>query len=639
MPTKSRQFKPKRSFINGVDTTTPLESPDIANTLSECLNGEMIDQDIIRTRNGYQSYTTAKAGYIVSNGIEYTKSDGVKETIIYLVSTTKTGTSGILCREVNGTLVNITTGLPDTYKPCMVQAGVLLFVFNGVEDFVYDGISTRQIGIDAPEVAPQIKQLIKGSLNDEGFYIFTYRYRNSITGARSSPSLPSATITSGKSSKNQSGIRIRVTPGDPETADKIDIFRSVSGGTIFFYDGTVDIDKTTYDSVLSDTALGDQLELDDSRLPEAARFAVLSENRLFVGGFESNKGRIQHSKIGKDGPLYESFQIADLIDCNITDGSPLVGLGIVGGKVGVLKHNKFGRLIPVDLSFGGLETGGSSKFVYREIDDPCTALNHFSIFSIEGNMGWMGTDNIYMSDGYVVKPIANRIRNTIRTFNFTESDKFYAYRYGQESQVIFGCVRSGVTVSDYQLVAHYKNTPIIGFTMFSPGIDASTHPGIRASAIWDITLSNQKQPVLGTNDGNALICRYNYGSNDNGNPIYFSVKDQWEPGIDAMAKKSFHSIRYLAFTNAKDTFNYLNNTWEEDGREFAVKTEKQIIFTATKWGTEKWGTFKWSGRKYTNVSFFPNRKAYLGRFGVWNDELNAQFYIKSARIMYRLLQE
>jgi len=639
MTTISRQYLPKRSFSNGVDNTTPIESPEIKNTLSTGLNVVMVDSDILKTRPGYVGITAAKSGYIIRNGIQYAKQDGTKEQIVYLESTTITGSSGILGRVVGDTIVNITTGLPDGLKPCMVQAGALLFVFTGVEDFLYDGTSTRQIGITEPSVAPSLNSLTSGNLNDGGFYVYVYKYRNSVTGAQSSPSLPSPTLTAGTQVLGTNGINIKVTPGDSDTADTIDIYRTASGGTTYFFEGSTTIDATSYTSQTSDAGLGDQLELDDSRLPEAATFAILADNRLFVGGFSSNKSRLQYSKIGINGTMFESFQIADLIDCNINDGEAVIGIGRVGTKIGVLKETKAGKLLPLDVSTGGIETGGSKKYIYKELNDICTSTSFSTIFSIGDKMAWLGRDNIYMTDGFEIKPVANRIRNTIRTFNFEQSYKFSVYEYLYPNQVILSVVRNGELEPDYQVVGHYINFPTIAWTMFGPGADPTTHPGLPIACIWSVTINGLQQPYFGSSNSNGKVCQYDVGTNDDGDPIYFLVKDQWEPGIDAMGIKGFQSVKYLATTLAASPNNILTNTWEENGREYVVKTEAATVASSTKWNSNKWGTFKWAGHKYSTIKFFPNRKAYIGRFGFYNTALDSPFSIKSMRLLYRQISE
>jgi len=639
MPTIARQYIPQRSFENGVDNTTPIESPEIKNTLSECLNGIISGSDIIKTRPGFTEITATKSGYIIREGIEYSKSDGTKEQLVYLEATVPTGTSGILARVVSDTLVDITTGLPDGIKPCLIQAGTLLFIFTGETDLIYDGSTTRQIGITEPSVAPSKHSLTSGNLNDGGFYVYVYKYRNSVTGAQSSPSLPSGTITAGTQALGTNGIKIHLTPGDSSLADKIDIYRTTSGGTIYFFEGSVDIDDTTYTSQTTDTGLGSQLELDDSRLPEAAQFAVLTDNRLFVGGFKSNKSRIQYSKIGINGSMFESFQISDIIDCNANDGEILTGLGKLGTKVGVLKQTKAGKILTLEASLGGLETGGSRKYIYKELSDKCTTTNHHTIFTLGDNMGWLGRDNIYITDGFDIKPIANRIRNTVRSLNHNQAYKFSAYEYIYTQQLILSVVRSGQTEPDYQLVCHYGHAANLAWTMFGPGPNSSTHPGLPMSCIWSATINNLIEPYFGSSNNNGKVYQYALGINDDTDPIYFLIKDQWEAGKDAMGKKSFQSIKYLATTQAASPNNTLTNTWEEDGKELIVKSEVATIAVATKWDAEKWGTFTWAGKGYSLIKFFPNRKAYIGRFGCYNSTVDCPISIKSMRLLYRPMSE
>ena len=635
MSTKSRQSKPKASFRYGVDITTPLSSPEIAETLSECLNGEMVNNDIIRTRNGYSGVTATKTNYIVREGIDYVKSDGSRESIVYLESTTITGSSGILGR-VNGTTIDtITSGLPDGIKPCLIQARSTLFIFTGISDLIYDGVATRQIGIDFPAVIPSIHSNITGALNTNGSYVFVYTYYNTVTGAESSPSLPSVTLDAGANG----GIKIQVTAGNSTTADQIKIYRSVSGGNVFFLDGTALITDTTYSSTISDAALGNELELDNSRLPEPAKFATLLDNRLFVGGFASNPNRIQYSKVGLVGAMFESFQAADFTDCDPNDGDKIVGIGKMGSKVGIIKQRKAGKLLPMDLPLGGLERSGYQKYIHRSLPAPCTATNHHSIFQLSDRMGWMGKDNIYISDGIDVVPIANRISTSVRSLNHNLSYKYSSIVLESSQQVLISVVRLGQSEPDYQFIGHYSNYPVIGWTMFSPGVDPVTHPGLPIASIWPTLLNGNTEYYLGTSNSNGKVCQYSSGTNDDGNAIYFSVKAQWDIGNDAVSKKSFHSINYLATANAPSTTNTLTNTWEEDGKEYVVKSLESTIPVSTKWATAKWASFKWAGLVYTMIKFFPNRKAYLGRFGFYNSDINSQFAIKTMRLMYRLIQE
>ena len=635
MSTARRQYKPYNTFIKGVDVDTPVGAEDINGTLSECLNGEIVSSDIVKTRPGITPITTTKSNYIIREGIEYVKSDGTKENIVYLESTTLTGNSGILGRINVDTIDTIQSSLPDGIKPTLVQARSLLFIFTGISDKVYDGTIVRQIGIDYPTVKPTLHAHLAGDLNADGSYLFLYTYYNTVTGAESSPSLASDTLDA----ESVGGITIKINPGNSSTADKIKIYRTVSGGSIFFLDGETTISSTVYPSTASDSALGQELELDNSRLPEAAKYAVLSGNRLFVAGFASNKNRIFYSKVGINGSMYESFQIADFCDCNINDGDIIIGLGSMGSRVGVLKQRSVGKLLSLDEFIGGLERSGSTKFLYKNIPDEATSVNNGTIFNTGDKMGWLGKDNIYLTDGTMVVRIANRIVPIIRNLNFNQSYKFSAIVKSDTQQVIISVVRAGQSEPDYQIVGHFKHAPTIGWTFFSPGPNPSTHPGIPSASLWQTTVNNETEIYIGSSNSDGKVYQYGLGDNDYDYPIYFRVKLQWEDFKDAVNLKSFHSYKYLASTAAASPNNILYNTWEEDGRELVVKTETATVATSTKWGTSKWNTFKWARLIYSLIRFYPNRKSYLGRLGFYNDKVNSPMAIKAIRALIRPLAE
>ena len=175
--------------------------------------------------------------------------------------------------------------------------------------------------------------------------------------------------------------------------------------------------------------------------------------------------------------------------------------------------------------------------------------------------------------------------------------------------------------------------------MFGPGDDPSTHPGLQTSAWWSTTINDLEEAYVGSSNGDGRILQYGNSSSDNDNPIHFEIKDQWEPGIDAMGLKSFQSVKYLATTGAASPNNTLMNTWEENGEEVVVKSQSSSVTTATKWAAKLWAAFKWSKLSYSLISFFPNRKSNLARWGCYNKTIDSPMAIKSMRVLYRNISE
>lgn len=601
-------------FAYGVDDTTELDTKETPYTLSSALNCDLVDETILKKRNGYVPINSSAWGTRrIRHGFEYKKTDGTTEVLLYGEGSSTTGTSGILGKvSGSGSPTTILSNLVDGVKPSILQFKSLAFVFNGVNDFLYDGTATRQIGITEPSVAPTYISPTTGDLVGGGSYFWAYRYYNSVTGARSSLSPPSSAVII---DTTNSGAVLNVTAGNPLTADTIQVFRVTSGGSILFLDGETSISSTTYNSTVTDAGLGDEAELDDSRPIGFAKYAVAnSENRIFLAGFADNKSRIQYSKIGLDGPLPESFQVADFCDCNLNDGDQIIGLGLAGDSVIVLKTKSVGRLVPISSIGGGLEREGTQKFIYQEISNEITGLSHHLMVSVNGVCIWLGRDDIYGTDGSQIFRFGKRVRNTLKKVNFQQAHKFSVVNKADTQQLVFSVCRSGQSEPDFQFVGHYRNYPTIAFTYYSPGTDTSTHPGLRAGSLFQVAVDGQNKVWFGSSDAVGTVYQMDTSTGDNGNGIFFQVKGFWDSQGRPNFKKKYHSYLLFAVGTGTAPNNTLSMTFERDKTEAAVVSQSYTISTAlSNWNEVNWNEFDWNSAAFRPIRFYPNKKAYYGR--------------------------
>jgi hypothetical protein len=609
------------SFIKGTDDTTAVGSPDLTGTLSKAHNTDLVDDSLAKKRSGYTPQNAAWGTRRIRQGFNYTKTNGTSEILLYGEGSTITGTSGILGKQ-NGTGVptTILSGLADNIKPTILQFRNLAFIFNGKDDFLYDGISTRQIGISQPASAPTFVSNISGNLNNSGSYLFAYVYVNSSTGAQSSPSLPSAIFTT---TDSLAGIRIQVTAGDSVTADKIWIYRTVSGGNVFFKDGEININETIFNSTNSDGSLGNEMELDNSRLSEKVTYAVVNDNRIFVAGFKSNPSRIQYSKIGLGGSMPESFQALDFIDCNINDGDIILGLVQSGTTTIVLKQRSVGRLVRVDAIQGGLERQGSQKYLYEEISNGVTCLSGHVTAMIDNVVAWLGKNDIYATDGVTIYRLGKRIRNTLNALNFNQFYKFSGITKTDTQQIMFSVCRPGAIEPDFQFVGHYRNfqaTQEVAWTYYTPGVDSTIHPGLRASCLFSGTENNTTTFYFGCSDAVGLFYKMNDGGNDNTKGIYWDIRTPWEEEQHSTIYKVFHSYYAFIIGSGNTANNTVTHTFEEDcDEDVIVRTKTTTLSTSTTlWNSSNWNQFNWSSLKFKLLTFFPKRRAFFGRYGVNN---------------------
>ena len=619
------------SFAEGVDNTTSVDSPEIKGTLSQADNTDLVDESLAKNRNGYSPISTWST-YQHRAGLEYKNVNGNRENLVYAEAATLTGNSGIFGKFTGvAAPTTLLSGLADGIKPTIIQFRSLAFVLNGRDSVLYDGTTTRQIGISEPTVAPTFVSNIAGDQVISGSYLYAYSYYNSATGAESNLSPFSDTMTSGATA-SQAGFQINFTAGNSSTADKIRIYRSVSGGNIVFRETEVTISTTTYASTLVDSGLGTEAELDNSRLSEPALFGVVSDNRMFCAGFASNPNRVQFSKVGISGPMPESFQALDFVDCNLNDGDEIVGLGRAGDNVVVIKERSVGRLIRITASTGGLERQGSQKYVYEETSAQVTGLAHNLILSLDNIVIWFGRDDIYGTDGTQIFRFAKRVRKTLKALDFNFCNKWSVINKTDTQQIIFAVTRENKTECDYQFVGHYRNFPKIAFTFYTSGVNTSTHPGLVVGSLFEVTSGGSKKFYFGSADGTGIVHQFDVGGSDNSLGIYWDLRLPWDSGENPSALKTFHSVYCLVAGSGVSPNNTITMSFEKNTNNTTVTTvTKKVISTNVLWNGSgvNWASFNWSTANFGPLRFYPHRKAYFGRYGFSNTYANQPLAIRA----------
>jgi len=617
------------SFAEGVDNTSAIGSPDIKGTLSIADNTDLVAEDLAKKRAGY-SLVSTWGNYNIRGALEYKATDGSRRNLVYGELSTLTGSTGIL-GSFTGTSAPTTlrSGLLDGVKPSLVQYRNLAFLFNGQDNLVFDGLSVRQNGIDGPPSAPALITNIAGNQVPSGAYLFAYSYYNSATGAESNLSPVSITFTSGATAA-LAGFRISTVAGDSTLADKIRIYRSVSGGQILFIEDEIPITSTSFDSTTLDSGLGVEAELDNSRLPEPAKFGIVADNRIFVGGFASNPNRIQYSKVGISGPMPESFQALDFIDCNINDGDKVLGLGKAGDNVIVVKERSVGRLVRVAADTGGLERQGSIKYLYEELSSEITGLSHHLILSLDNIVLWLGRDDLYGTDGSQIFRFGKRIRNTIKSLDFNRAYKWSSIVKTDTQQILFSVTRAGRTECDYQFVGHYRNFPKIAFTFYTSGKNPTTHPGLIVGTFFRATVAGENKFFFGSAQGTGKIYQMDIGDNDDSYGIYWKMAPPWEIGTQSMAKKHFHSYYLFVAGSGVSPNNTITHNFEADTYASSIVSRvNTIVGTNPLWHSVSWHTFRWADVHFAPLKFFVNKKAYSGRHTWENTYANQPVAIRA----------
>jgi hypothetical protein len=475
-------------------------------------------------RKGYVSQMASPwEDFSILAGLEFRPSEDTNRLVLFGANQSE----GRLAVIENGTVTQeLSTGMVTT-RPSLFQFRNLCFFYNETSNpFLYDGGVVRQIGVDKPASAPVKDSETTGDLVVDANYLFAYTYRNSQTGAESSPSPISEQLATASG-----GMVITVVPGDSDTADELVLYRSVADGNILFEEKSVALSSTSVTSDVKDSALlTRQLELDNTRivdLASAPKNAILAQNRVFL---QVSANSIRYSKIGQSGPMPESFEVKALIEAQerIGPADKIVGLATVGDTPLVLKERSIGRLEAIGIpGFNFAED--PIQYEYRKIPGAATCIGHFAGAEVEQEYVWLGRDNVYATNGLQVRDVGDPIVSLIRQLGLGTDNarRISAVNHTAKQQIWFSVFSStAVDQPDTILVGDYKRYPQFKWSLYTPGEDKETHPGYQAGCFFEIqnTATGSLNVFFGNTNNNGQYYRTEQGESDNGFPIWFELK-------------------------------------------------------------------------------------------------------------------
>lgn len=593
-------------IFQGMDSTSPLQAiqPGYARSAKNCYPG--LFGGVLK-RDGYTTQLSSAWGArSVTGGIEFRAGAGSRQTVVF--GTDGSASGGSVGYVSAGAVVDISTGLSGTARPSFVQGGDLLFFYNGSDTpFVYDGSATRQVGITAPAAAPTIALSGGGSLNTSANYIWAYTYYNSVTGAESSPSALSATTATGANTR----ATLTILAGSATTADTIRIYRTVANGNTLFLDGTAAIGATSYVSSIADSALTTpQMELDNSRIVDLAPnalYPVVCQQRVFL---KSGRNEVRYSKVGQSGPMPESFQATAVTSTVGTFGSndDIVGQGKAGDVPIVIKERSVGRLEPLGFP-DTLSASDPVLYQYVETSTEIGGVSHWAVTQVLGECVFLGKDNVYGTRGAGgdLRPLADSMQATIRELGFASGQvaKISAANDQKLRLVYFSVFATSADANPtYVLVGDYRKYPNFRWTLWTPGTNATTHPGVKAASLFSVTNSTDgTQDVLfGNSASNGQVYRLNDGESDNTKGIYFELVTRPYACGNPAAVKLFKTAYVYAEGSGADYDLDVSSIYdlsggEEDQTSLSLSSGGALWDTAT-WDSSSWGSSAVPPRKY-----------------------------------------
>lgn len=579
-------------------------------------------------RNGItERLLSAWTGKSIYAGIEMLVGGSTSREVVF--GTDGEASGGELGYNNSGSITSILSGLNGVARPSFLQLGNRLAFFNGVDaPVLYDGTTTRQMGITMPAgTLTGVASNGAGALLHSANYLFAITYYNSVTGAESSP-LFSDVIATGASDDT---VSLSFAAGSSSTADTIRIYRTVGNGNQLFFEADVTIASTSYVSVLEDEALDFPLEEDNSRITDFvptsgahAQYPVVVQGRVFL---KVDKNAVRFSKVGQSGPMFESFQVTAVADTQGTfgDGDEIVGLGAAGEIPIVLKNRSVGRLDAIGIP-DTISPTDPVAYQFIQMSDTIGAVSHFAQCQVFGELVWLARDNIYATDGRSIRKVADSMSTFIKTCGFLSTQASYisAHNDTRNSRVYFAVFESGLaTKANYILVGDYQKKdadgkPFFRWTLYRPGSNVVTHPGINAGCFYAVQSSTDGQYDVkcGNRDLNGQIYNMNDGDNDNDHGIYFVVKSRAYTGQQPLLSKLWKDVGFHTKGNGNSYSIEVSAIYDlsgiqEDPLSFSLEIAGDL------WDTALWDESYWADLSTLLLEYSAHRKAKFQQI-VWS---------------------
>jgi len=225
---------------------------EISGAMTRCTNLNLDEVGVAKTRDGSRKLNstaiaqTAAHLIIEMGGNRYLFAG----TVIYKNETSlATGMTSAKWRGIKYNSFNDTT--------------LNIFALNGTNRKRIDSSEVNEWGITAPAAAPT--DAVGALTGLTGVYKAKYTYVRKVSTTVVAESNPSSAST-GETLANQSLSITCVAPSDSQ-ATHIRIYRTLTGGAIYYYDQELTLPTVTVDTNTADTALGSEVEIDHDRPP------------------------------------------------------------------------------------------------------------------------------------------------------------------------------------------------------------------------------------------------------------------------------------------------------------------------------------------------------------------------------------
>ena len=391
-------------------------------------------QGTIESRGGYTRANRAAMAGAIAGMFEYYTDSGTA------IRVAKIGTQFYAMSISSGDVITVgasLSGAVGNAKYCsFVGFANKVCIFDAAGNYVYDGTNWTKMGRAAPTGITAADGGASGNLDDGGAYLWKFSFYSTSLDLESELSAAlSLTLTAGQT-KAAITFPAGVTGQIDTVWDKVKVYRTVGGGTEYFYHSqqTASFTDNTADGSLgvaavdtSYTALG------------AMSFAVEFDGRMW-GNVTAERTNMYYTDAGYP----ERWKLTQVLRVGQQDGDRLMGALKIHGRLVLLKEHSMWMLSGTDTStyeFVQIEGGRGASSVRGNIVSQGVGY----VFNIR--------DFIYRFRGNEVHPIGRRIRDHVQGL---DTDSAYLYFHaGYEpvaDSIWFSVRRSGESVNDRVLV-------------------------------------------------------------------------------------------------------------------------------------------------------------------------------------------
>lgn len=436
-----------------------------------------------------------------------------------------------------GTTAEIDTGFTDGEIMDFLNYGNQLFYAAGEANHsrIYNGTSARKWGITGPASAPTFAA--DSGTGITGTFQYKFAYKNSTSGHVSTASSASASHTVANKTINLTGL----TASADSQVDKIRIYRTTDGGSIFFFLAEIDNGTTTYADSTADASLGTEEAPLYNDVPPNWVGLEEWDGRIF--GFQKNSTTVEFTNdeyYTDVGNPEESVHPDNVIDFN--------------AKVfGIKKSPNFNELwVHTSKGLYAVVRTELDQDPYRPVirNSNWYSINHYSIQNLYTKQWFMYEAGKFISidSSGAVAYESYLIESEVSGGNKGQFDIIQSanYRKGTKNQYVSTFVRSGQTNPDRLLIAnHLQKTPVMQETGASYPV--WEYHKIAGTALGVVKNSSGEDILyIGTTDGKIKKVDTSE-TNDDGSAIDWAFSLGWMRSSEKLHKSNapMYALQYF----------------------------------------------------------------------------------------------